>query len=69
MPFGLGGVEIGVILVIILLIFGVGRLPEVGGSLGKGLREFRRAVTGDESKPPEETKAEKTEDSKAEAQK
>jgi sec-independent protein translocase protein TatA len=52
-PFGFSGWEILVVLVIVLLIFGVGRLPEVGNSLGKGLREFRRAVSGGDG----ETKA------------
>mgnify|MGYP000008677093 CR=1 FL=1 len=34
------------VLVIILIIFGVGRLPEVGGALGKAIREFRAATKG-----------------------
>ncbi len=48
MPFarGFGWVEILLILVIIVIIFGIGRLPEVGAGLGKGIREFRRAFTG-----------------------
>ncbi|HLU26630.1 MAG TPA: twin-arginine translocase TatA/TatE family subunit [Longimicrobiales bacterium] len=45
MPFGsLGMGEIVVILVIFLLLFGARRLPELGGALGKGIREFRRSV-------------------------
>jgi len=40
----LGPVELGLILVIVILIFGVGRLPEVGGAIGKGIREFRHAT-------------------------
>jgi sec-independent protein translocase protein TatA len=44
----LGVPELVVLLVIILIVFGVGRLPEVGGALGKGIREFRRASTGEE---------------------
>jgi sec-independent protein translocase protein TatA len=43
-----GPVEIGLILVIVLIVFGVGRLPQVGGALGKGIREFRQAVKGEE---------------------
>jgi len=43
MPFNIGAPELIIIMVIILIIFGVGRLPEVGGAIGKGLREFRRA--------------------------
>lgn len=42
----LGVPELIIILVIIIIVFGVGRLPEVGGAIGKGLREFRRASTG-----------------------
>jgi len=42
----IGGPELIIILLIVVVVFGVGRLPEVGGGLGKGIREFRRAVTG-----------------------
>ncbi len=45
----LGPMELVIILVIILIVFGVGRLPEVGGALGRGIREFRRAASGQES--------------------
>lgn len=41
-----GPLELVVILVIALVIFGPKRLPELGGSLGKGIREFRSSVTG-----------------------
>ncbi len=44
----LGVPELLIIAFIILLIFGVGRLPEVGGALGKGIREFRKASTDDD---------------------
>ena len=40
--------EIGLILVIVLIIFGVGKLPEVGSAIGKGIREFRKAQRGEE---------------------
>ncbi len=43
MPFRFGPWEIGLILVVILIVFGVGKLPQVGGAMGKGLREFRKA--------------------------
>ncbi len=46
----LGPVELGLILVIVILIFGVGRLPEVGGAIGKGIREFRHATKDDDKK-------------------
>lgn len=44
----LGPTELIVILVIVVIFFGVGRLPEVFGSVGKGLREFRSAVKEEE---------------------
>jgi len=42
----LGPLELGLILVIVLLIFGAGKLPEVFRSMGKGIREFREAAGG-----------------------
>ena len=50
----LGAPELIIILVIIILIFGVGKLPEVGQALGKGIREFRGAADAedDDSQPP-----------------
>ncbi len=44
---GIGPLEIGLILVIILIVFGVGKLPQVGGAIGKSIREFRKASRGD----------------------
>lgn len=44
---GIGPLEIVVVLVIALLVFGPKRLPEMGRSVGKGLREFKDSVTGD----------------------
>ena len=43
MPFRVGPTELIIVLVIVMIIFGVGRLPEVGGSLGKAIREFRKS--------------------------
>lgn len=48
MPFRLGVPELIIILVIVILIFGAGRLAELGGALGKTVREFRRATKEDE---------------------
>ena len=47
MPFvgGIGIPELVIVLVIVMIIFGVGRLTEIGGALGKSIREFRRAST------------------------
>ena len=51
--FGLGPWELGIVLVIVILLFGVGRLPEVGSAVGKGIREFRHATKDDEAKASE----------------
>ncbi|MFC1964800.1 twin-arginine translocase TatA/TatE family subunit [Chloroflexota bacterium] len=48
MPLRMGLWEIGLILVIILLVFGVGKLPQVGGAIGRGLRAFRKGQHGEE---------------------
>ena len=42
---GIGLPEILIVLVIIVIIFGVGKLPEIGGALGKGIREFKKSST------------------------
>lgn len=44
--FGLGVTELVIILVVALIVFGPGRLPEIGGALGRGIRDFRRSVDG-----------------------
>lgn len=44
---GLGLPEILIILLVVLLVFGAARLPEIGRSLGKALNEFKRGVKGD----------------------
>ena len=47
MPFrSMGPLEIGIILVIILIIFGVGKLPQIGGAIGKSMKEFKQARAG-----------------------
>ena len=46
MPFGIGIWEILILLLVILLVFGPKRLPEMGRSLGKGMREFKDSVSG-----------------------
>ena len=48
MPFKFGPWEIGLILVLVLVIFGVGKLPQVGQAIGKGLRQLRKAQRGEE---------------------
>ena len=42
--FGIGMPELLIILVIILIIFGVGKLPEIGSALGKGIRNFKKSM-------------------------
>ena len=49
MPFGIGTVEIVVILIFALIIFGPKRLPELGRSMGRGIREFKNSVTSDKT--------------------
>jgi sec-independent protein translocase protein TatA len=46
MPFGISAWELAILLVVALLLFGAKRLPEMGRSLGRGMREFKDAVTG-----------------------
>ena len=55
----IGPMEIGLVLVIVLIVFGVGRLPQVGGALGKSIREFRKARSGEEEEDPCAKKATK----------
>ncbi len=43
-----GPLEIGLVLVIILIVFGVGKLPQVGGAIGRGIHEFRKGSRGDD---------------------
>jgi sec-independent protein translocase protein TatA len=47
MPFNLGGPELFIILAIVLIVFGAGRLPNVMKDVGSGLREFKRAQSDD----------------------
>lgn len=45
-PFGIGVPELLILLVVLLLVFGAKRLPEMGKSLGKGMREFKDGISG-----------------------
>lgn len=61
MHFGtLGGWEWIIILVIVIIVFGVGKLPQVGGAIGKSIREFREASAG----PKDQESNESTDKSK-----
>jgi len=58
-PFGLGPAELVIILVILVMLFGASRLADLGGALGKGIREFRHSVKeeDEEGEPPAEPPA------------
>jgi sec-independent protein translocase protein TatA len=54
-----GPLEIAVVLIIVLIIFGPKRLPELGQSMGRGIREFKSSISGEKDKDaPEEKKRE-----------
>ena len=63
MNFGnLGFMEILLILVVVLLLFGAKRLPEIGASMGKGIREFKKSISDVDRElrePPRETRSER----------
>lgn len=45
--FGLGVTELLIIMVVVLVIFGAGKLPEIGEGLGKGIKSFKKSVSGE----------------------
>ncbi len=47
MPFGASPLQLALVLVILLVIFGAKRLPEIGRSLGSSAREFKQGISGD----------------------
>ncbi len=49
MPFRFGPWEIALVLMIILIVFGVGKLPQAGAAIGKGMRAFRKGQLGEEA--------------------
>jgi sec-independent protein translocase protein TatA len=54
MPIRLGPTELIIILLIIIVLFGVGRIGKIAGELGRGIREFRQGLKGDEENKSEE---------------
>jgi sec-independent protein translocase protein TatA len=57
-PGNIGPLEIAIVLVIVLIIFGPKRLPELGRSMGRGIREFRGSLSGDKDKDDDEKQLE-----------
>jgi sec-independent protein translocase protein TatA len=56
MPFKLGPLELVLILVIVFIIFGAGKLPQIFGSVGKAIRSFREGSSGADEEEVEEVK-------------
>ena len=62
--FGIGIPELIIILVIILIIFGAGKLPEIGAGLGKGIKNFKKATLESDPEPEKQEKIEHKENKK-----
>ncbi len=60
MPFKLGPLELVLILIIVFIIFGAGKLPQIFGSVGKAIRNFRESQNGTDEEEVEEVKPRKT---------
>ncbi len=62
--FGLGTQELLIILVLVMIVFGAGKLPQVGGALGKGLRNFKKGMgeAGEDIEEADVTEIEKKND-------
>ncbi len=58
--FGLGMPELVVILVIIVIVFGAGKLPELGAGLGKGIKNFKNATNDEDAKKLDDKDDEKS---------
>jgi sec-independent protein translocase protein TatA len=63
----IGPLEIGIVLIIALLVFGPKKLPELGNGLGRGMREFKETVTGEKREAVEPATVTATEPEKATA--
>lgn len=49
MPFRLGPLELILVLVMVFTVFGAGKLPQIGGAIGKGIRAFHKAQSGEDA--------------------
>jgi sec-independent protein translocase protein TatA len=67
-PFGLGPMELVVILLVLVMLFGATRLADLGGSLGKGIKEFRKAVKEEDEEGGNAESAPASTDTQAQAQ-
>jgi len=56
-PFGLGPMELVIILLVLVMLFGATRLADIGGSLGKGIKEFRKEIAADDDEKPAQSAA------------
>jgi len=60
--FGLGIPELIIIMVIVLLVFGAGKLPEIGGAIGKSIKSFKKATSDDDKEVPPPKEGSKAKD-------
>lgn len=54
MPFHIGTTELIILLIIVILLFGVGRIGKIAGELGGGIRSFRKGLSGENEDPVKE---------------
>ena len=55
MPFRLGPTELIIVLVIVMIVFGVGKLPQIGGAMGKAIKEFQSSSVENNDDKKEES--------------
>lgn len=60
--FGLGTGELFLILAIVLVIFGAGKLPEIGGALGRGIRSFKKEIDPESTHSQQESEKRKSDE-------
>ncbi len=65
--FGLGTTELLIILVVVMIVFGAGKLPQVGSALGKGIRNFKQGVADADEEAKEIEAKDVTDDEKKDA--